>query len=152
MNFPKFPLSSPVGQVAVPVIERVLELREASVSPITTLLTVIVAELRVVEIVQVIVAVAEETRFLNRAFSSTYSFSSSSSSLSSVRDAAAMLHVGVTPEGDDNVTFAFEAEIAKSDFPVIVNVYTEFEHEPTFTLFNVIVHVVIVITNKIYII
>ena len=135
------------------------------------------AELRVVEIVQVIVAVAEETRFLNRAFSSTSSFSSSSSSLvvgvlgwfppcsaspsspsspssslSSVRDAAAMLHVGVTPEGDDNVTFAFEAEIAKSDFPVIVNVYSEFEHEPTFTLFNVIVHVVIVITNKIYII
>ena len=55
--------------------------------------------------------------------------------------AFAILHVGVTFDGDDNVTVAVDASIFASVVPVIVNVYTELEHEPAFTAFNVISHV-----------
>ena len=134
MNFPESS-SSLVGQVAVPLIERVVELRVASVLSIVTLLTVIVDEERVLEIVHVTVAVASANLLLPSSVS-TVTF--------------AILHVGVTPEGEDKVTVVVVAEISASVVPVMVNVYTEFEHEPVFTVVKVIVHEIIVITNKIH--
>ena len=131
MNFPESSSSSLlVGQVAVPLIVREVGLR---VAPVTED-TVIVASLRVLEIVQVTVA-ATSVNLLDPPSAATV--------------AAAKLHVGVTPDGDDNVTVTDPAVISASVTPVIVKVYTELEHEPVFTLFKVIVQDDIVINNKI---
>ena len=132
MNFPESSSSSLlVGQVAVPLIVREVGLR---VAPVTED-TVIVASLRVLEIVQVTVA-ATSVNLLDPPSAATV--------------AAAKLHVGVTPDGDDNVTVAVPAVILSVVVPVIVKVYTEFEHLPVFTAVKVIVQDDIDINNKIH--
>ena len=53
----------------------------------------------------------------------------------------AILHVGVSLNGDNVTVLAVDAAMSESVVHVIVNVYTELEHEPAFIAFNVIAHV-----------